>query len=169
MFCVAAADVEEVPVEELGGLGDGLGNELVPLFFAVFVEAALAEKVFVGESFTPGVVGELEAGAEMSVGEERRAESGAEGETEFDALAVDGSVALNGGVVGQADRLFPAFLQGFFKREICPCRVEVEGGQGGSVLDDSGKADRDAIKGGHLFFQCFENGENAVGGGGVGS
>ncbi len=155
--------MEEVPVEELGGLGDGFGDEFVPLLFAVFFKAALPEEILVATAFAPGVVRKLEAGAEMPIGEERRAKASAEREAEFDALAVDGSVTLNGGVVCQADGLFPAILQVFFEWKIGPGGIEVEGGESCAVLDDSGKAYGDAIKGGHLFFERIEDREHSIG------
>ena len=73
---VAAAEVEVIPVEEFCGLFDGILHQLVPVLFAVFVESATAEEILVGFALAPGMVGELEAGAETATGEERRAETG---------------------------------------------------------------------------------------------
>src|SRR5215469_4590466 len=65
-FGVAAAEVEVIPVEGVGGLLDGFLQKFVPVLLAVFFEAALAEVVLVG-LLLPGVVAELEAGAEPAV------------------------------------------------------------------------------------------------------
>jgi len=91
-------------------------------------------------------VGEFEAGTEAAVGEQSRAQAGAEGEGELDALAADGSIALHGGVVGHADGLLPAFFKFFLQRETYPLGVEVGGGVGDAALDDAGKADGDAVE-----------------------
>ena len=51
---VAAAEVEVVPVEELGGLLDRFLQQLVPVLLAVLVEAAPAEVVLVLRSLFQG-------------------------------------------------------------------------------------------------------------------
>jgi len=166
LFGVAAADVEEVPVE--GGLGllDGGFDEVIPAGLAEFVEAAAADVVLVGHAlFAPGVVAEFEAGAEVAVGEEGRAEAGAEGEDELDAVALDGAVAGDIGVVADADGLLPALFQLSLKLEAGPTGMEVEGSQGGSVLDDAGKTDRDAIEFGQQGAEAVEAAEDEFRGG----
>src|SRR5438552_5938190 len=116
-----------VPVEKLEGLFDHFLHELVPALLAVLVEAAAAEVVLVFAISLPGMMAEFESRAEAAIGEERGAETGSEGNGKFHAIAFDGSVALDGGVISQANRLLPAFLQFCFEREVVPGRVEVRG------------------------------------------
>ncbi len=102
------------------------------------------------------MVAEFEAGAEMAVGEEGGAHAGAEGEGEFDTFAADGAIALDGGVVGDADGLLPAFFKLFLQGEADPFGVEVGGGVGDAALDDAGKADGDAVEGGQQRVELVE-------------
>jgi hypothetical protein len=46
-FCVAAAEIEMIPVKQLEGLIDRLLQQLVPALLPVFVEAAASEIVLV--------------------------------------------------------------------------------------------------------------------------
>lgn len=157
-----------VPVEGGGGLRDGVLEELVPGFFAELVETASAEVVLVGFGF-PGMVSEFEAGAEVAIGEEGRAQAGAEGEGELDTFAADGSVALDGGVVGDADGLAPALFKLFLEGETCPFGVQVGGCEGDAVFNDAGKTDGDAVEAGEErveLVEAFEDGQRRGHGGG---
>ena len=70
-------------------------RSLFQCLLAELVEAAAAEVVLVGHALlAPGMVAEFEAGAEMAIGEERRAHAGAQREHQLHAFAFDGSVAL---------------------------------------------------------------------------
>ena len=102
------------------------------------------------------MVAEFEAGAEVAVGEERRAHAGAEGEGQLDAVAADGAVALHGGVVGHADGLLPALFKLRLQREADPSGMEVGGGVGDAALDDAGKSDGDAVEAGQTRAQLVE-------------
>ena len=157
---VASAEIEVIPVEEFCGLFDGILYQLVPMLSAVFVETAAAKEVLVGFALAPGMVGELEAGAETATGEERRAESSTQRESQFHAVADDGAVALNGRIVGHADGPFPALLKFKLQWIAHPCGMQVRRGVGGAALDDAGKTDRNAIEGGELFAEFFKAGEH---------
>lgn len=152
-----------VPIEEgFGGL-DGFEEELVPDLLAEFVEAAAADVVLVGHAFfAPDVVAELEAGAEVTAGEEGRAEACAEGEDEFNAVALDGAVAGDIGVIAHAGGLLPALFEfGLEGETLGPEGMEVEGEVGAAKLDNAGEADGNAIEGGHelaQFIEAFEHG-----------
>src|ERR1700721_587710 len=74
----AAAEVEMIPVEEVLGFFNGVLHKLVPMLFAVFIETAAAKEILIGFAFAPGMMRELEARAEAAIGEERRAEAGAQ-------------------------------------------------------------------------------------------
>ena len=110
------------------GLLDGGLKEVVPAGLAEFVQAAAAEVVLVGHALlAPGMVAQFEAGAEVAVGEQRRAQAGAEREHQFDAVALDGSIAGHIGVVAHADGLLPALFQLGLEREAPrPEGMEVE-------------------------------------------
>ena len=125
---------------------------LVPLLFAVLVEAAAAQVVLVG-LLAPGVMAEFEAGAELAIGEERRAHAGAECQKQFHAVALDGAVALHGGVIGHADGLLPALFQLALQRKIGPLGVQVDGGVYDAALDHARKAHRNAIEAGQARAQ----------------
>ena len=152
-----------VPVEGGQGLFDRRFEEVVPAGLAVLVEAAAAEVVLVGHALlAPGMVGKLQAGAEAAVSEERGAQAGAEGERQLDALALDGSVALDGGVVADAHRPLPALFQLGLERESYPFGVQISRRPRGSALDDARKTNRDAVEGGQELAQFVEAGQNGL-------
>src|ERR1035437_39466 len=157
-FGVAAAQVELVPVEELFGLLDGRFKEVVPAGLAEAVEAAAADVVLVGHALlAPGVVAQLEAGNKVAVGEEGRAEAGAQGQHQFHAIALDGAIAGHVGVVAHADGLLPALFKLRLEWETAgPQGMEVEAEVGAAVLDDSGETDGDEVEGAHQLSQFVE-------------
>ena len=89
---------------------------------------------------------EFESGAQTSVGKERGAQAGAERDREFHAVALDGAIALHGGVVGNAHRLLPALFEFLFQRKAVPQGMKIRGGIGDAFLDHAGESDRDAIE-----------------------
>ena len=81
-------------------------------------------------------------------------------ESELDAVADDGAVALNGRIVGHAHGLFPALLKFKLQWIAHPCGMQICGGVGGAALDDAGKTDGNAIEGGELFAEFLKAGEH---------
>ena len=135
-----------IPAEELVGLRDGFLEVLVPRLLAELIETAAADVVLVG-LFAPGMVTQFEDGNQVAVDEERRAEACAQGEHQFNAVALDGPIAGHTGVVGHADWLLPALFQLRRERDLLrPQRVQIPALIDYAVLDHSGKADGDAIE-----------------------
>src|ERR1700679_2809403 len=81
LFGVAASEVEMVPVKQSFGGLDSVLEEFVPLLLAEFVQAAATEIVLVRHApLTQDVVANFKARAEVPVGEQGPAKSGAQGE-----------------------------------------------------------------------------------------
>ena len=93
------------------------------------------------------MVAQFEAGNQVPIGKQGRAQPGAEREHQFHAFALDGSVAGHIGVVAHPDRLAPVFFKFSLEREaLGPEGMEVEAQVGAAVLDNAGEADRDAVE-----------------------
>src|SRR5689334_17230765 len=88
-----------VEVREVSQRFDGARHFLVPLLVSVTIERFLAEHVLVGVALTEAVMRELEMRAELSIDEDCRAESCAEGDDHLDALAANGAKPLYVGVI----------------------------------------------------------------------
>jgi hypothetical protein len=165
-------------VEEAEGAErlDDLGHPLLPLLVAELLAGGVADRIVVGLAFAEGVVGELEVGEQQPVLEERRAESGTEGEHQLEAFALDHGRALQVGVVGHLARGAEVRRQATLEVEVGPglgqlgCRLpagtfggdEMGGRQHVTVADHAGEADRDPVEVRQGLHQIGENGDELL-------
>src|SRR5580692_2621270 len=107
-----------VEVECESDLVNRLEHVLVPVLLSQPVKAAAANVILIG-LLLPGVVAELQR-AQVAIDVERRPHTGTKGHDHLNALALNGAIALNGGVVGNANGLLPALLKFSLKVEVGP-------------------------------------------------
>src|SRR5580692_11395853 len=89
---------------------------------------------------------EFQPRTQAPVGEKRTTHPGAERDDHFNAMALDGPIALHGGIVGDTSGFLPTLFEFELQRKADPAGMEIRGCIGGSMLDHAGKPDRYPIE-----------------------
>jgi len=118
--------------------------------------------ILVGFALAPGMVAQFEAGAKVSVGEQRRPHSCAQREGKLDAVALNGAVTLHGGIVGYPHRLSPALFELGFQGETHPTGMQIRRGPRDALFDDARKTDGNPVEAGKQAVQLLEPAEHRL-------
>ncbi len=144
---VAAADVEMIEIDHRPQDVDDPRHPLVPLLLADLFQSGTADILVIGQVALDRVMRELQMRHDPAVVEKRSAGAGAEGQHEFDALALDRAEALHVGIVHDAHRLAPALGKLVLQIEAGEhLGTEIGRRQYPAFAHRTGKADRCPIK-----------------------